>query len=111
MLWWWALSTDQCFCLDLQDSGVPDYEKQARLSRFQGSQSISSSDYFGREDGSGRGSGGGGGGSNADFDVTAGELMSKLSVQVSFSNPQTMRPSEFQHSLCCIISGHMPLLA
>mmetsp|Transcript_3828 Transcript_3828/g.11056 ORF Transcript_3828/g.11056 Transcript_3828/m.11056 type:complete len:475 (+) Transcript_3828:191-1615(+) len=66
-----------------QDSGVPDYEKQARLSRFQGSQSISSSDYFGREDGSGRGGGGGGGGggSNADFDVTAGELMSKLSVQ------------------------------
>lgn len=67
----------------VQDNGANDYENQARLSRFQGSQSISSSDYFGREESGGRGGGGGGGGvGGADFDVTAGELMSKLSVQV-----------------------------
>ena len=66
----------------VQDNGSNDYENQARLSRFQGSQSISSSDYFGREESGGRGGGGGGGGGGADFDVTAGELMSKLSVQV-----------------------------
>jgi ADP-ribosylation factor GTPase-activating protein 2/3 len=69
-----------------QNDGVPDYEKQARLSRFQGSQAISSSDYFGRgEDGGGGGSsfagGSGGGADGADFDVTAGELMNKLSFQ------------------------------
>lgn len=58
-----------------KESGVPDYEQRARLSQFQGSQAISSSDYFGRDEGRG------GGGSPADFDVTAGELMSKLSVQ------------------------------
>ena len=65
---------------------MPEYEKQARLSRFQGSQAISSSDYFGREDGGGPhgGGGGGGGGANgADFDVTASELMNKLSFQVT----------------------------
>ena len=70
----------------MQDQGVPEYEKQARLSRFQGSQAISSSDYFGREDGGGShggGGGGAGGGANgADFDVTASELMNKLSFQV-----------------------------
>jgi len=64
---------------------VPEYEKQARLSRFQGSQSISSSDYFGREEGGGGGGGGGGGANGADFDVTAGELMNKLSFQASAS--------------------------
>lgn len=62
---------------DVQDSGVADYEQRARLSQFQGSQAISSSDYFGRDEGRG-----GGGGDPADFEVSAGELVSKLSVQV-----------------------------
>ena len=62
---------------------MPDYEKQARLSRFQGSQAISSSDYFGREEGGGGGGGGAGrANSGADFDVSASELMNKLSFQV-----------------------------
>lgn len=48
-----------------------------RLSRFQSSASISSSDYFGRDEGGGSSQMGG-----ADFDVSAGELMNKLSIQV-----------------------------
>lgn len=59
--------------------GPSDYEKQARLSRFQGSSAISSADYYGEgESGGGmqrRNNGG------DDFDVSAGELIGKLSFQ------------------------------
>lgn len=48
-----------------------------RLSRFQSSASISSSDYFGRDEGGGNSQAGG-----DDYDVSAGELMNKLSRQV-----------------------------
>lgn len=57
-----------------------DYEKQAMLSKFSSATSISSADYYGREEGSGGGGGGGGGGGmSADFD--ANELVNKLAYQ------------------------------
>jgi len=47
---------------------------------FQSATSISSADYYGREEGSGGGGGGGGGGGmNTDFD--ANELVNKLAYQ------------------------------
>lgn len=58
------------------------FSPQARLSRFQGATAISSADFY--DNGEGPSGGGGGGGSSAstDFDVSANELMSKLSFQV-----------------------------
>lgn len=59
---------------------------QTRLSRFTGATAISSADFYGEdEDGSGRGGRGPrGGGNNYDLgDMNAGELMQRLSVQVS----------------------------
>lgn len=82
---------------DVQDTGVPDYEQRARLSQFQGSQAISSSDYFGRDEG-----GAGGGGNPADFDVTAGELLNKLSVQVGFVCHLSDNASVAEHDPSCI---------
>ena len=61
------------------ESSENAYDRSSRLSRFQASASISSSDYFGRDEG------GGGGGpqpGSPDFDISAAELMSKLSLQV-----------------------------
>lgn len=56
-------------------------ERQARLGRFQGASAISSADYYG--DGEARPGGGGGGGSGrSDFDMSANDLMNKLSFQV-----------------------------
>lgn len=102
--------TDSCCSHVAQDQGVPDYEKQARLSRFQGSQAISSSDYFGREDGPhGGGANGGGGANSADFDVTAGELMNKLSFQAS--HPAVIMPPAYRmlyrerHQLDCQLTA------
>ena len=63
-------------------------DRPSRLSRFQTSASISSSDYFGRDEGGNGGSRGPQPGS-PDFDISATELMSKLSMQA--------RP---QHSIC-----------
>lgn len=51
-----------------------DYEKQSKLAQFQGSQAISSDAYFGRE------STGGGGGSGSNMDMTAADLVSKISI-------------------------------
>lgn len=51
------------------DAGESEYEKNARLSRFQGSAAISSADYFGRKQ-SGEGQGGMG-----DMDVSASDLV------------------------------------
>ena len=75
------------------ESGPNDYERKSRLARFEGSGAISSSDYFGRDEGGGGGGGGSGPGraGSADFDVSAGELINKLSFQVSYictDNPE-----------------------
>ena len=57
------------------------FSPQARLSRFQGATAISSADFY--DNGEGPSDGGGGGSSaSTDFDVSANELMSKLSFQV-----------------------------
>ncbi|BDA43782.1 probable ADP-ribosylation factor GTPase-activating protein [Coccomyxa sp. Obi] len=58
-----------------------DYEKEARLSRFQGATAISSADFYDNGEGGGGRSGGAGGSGPTDFDVSANELMSKLSFQ------------------------------
>jgi ADP-ribosylation factor GTPase-activating protein 2/3 len=52
-------------------SNSNDYERQARLSKFQGASAISSADYYGRDEGSSKGV--------ADMD--AGDLINKLSFQ------------------------------
>ncbi|BES91214.1 ADP-ribosylation factor GTPase-activating protein [Nesidiocoris tenuis] len=53
-----SISSDQFF----SDSAESAWEKNTNLSRFEGSTSISSADYFGRNEGGNRGGGGGGGG-------------------------------------------------
>ena len=71
-----------------------DQEKQARLARFQGASSISSDAFYGREEATspemgsrrnsyrtGGGGSGGGGGPDDDFDLTASELVQRMSVQ------------------------------
>ena len=63
------------------DQGPNDYERKSRLARFEGSAAISSSDYYGRDEGGGGSTGATRSGS-ADFDVSAGELINKLSFQV-----------------------------
>ena len=80
-----------------EDSKDSEYEKQARLTRFQGANSISSADYFGGG-GAGGGSGNGGGNTNGaggsgsasgrvasgtnDYDLSATDLVNRLSLQV-----------------------------
>ena len=69
------------------EAGPNDYERKSRLARFEGSGAISSSDYFGRDEGGGGGGGGSGSSGpgragSADFDVSAVELINKLSFQV-----------------------------
>ena len=53
---------------------------QARLSRFQGANAISSADFY--DNGEGGGSGPARAGS--DFDITAGDLVNRLSMQVNY---------------------------
>jgi ADP-ribosylation factor GTPase-activating protein 2/3 len=79
------------------NAGENDMERQTRLSRFDGATAISSDAYFNRADSSGMGGGGGGpsggggmgggGGSGnytgADMDLTAAELVNRLSFHVS----------------------------
>jgi ADP-ribosylation factor GTPase-activating protein 2/3 len=66
-------------------NGESDYERQSRLSRFSGAAAISSDAYFDRGDGGGGGGGGGSGGrgpsagSGSDLDLTAAELVNRLS--------------------------------
>ncbi|KAI7836389.1 hypothetical protein COHA_009751 [Chlorella ohadii] len=57
-----------------RDNAESEYEKQQRLSQFQGSAAISSDAYFGREQR------GGGGASGSNVDMTAGDLISKVSI-------------------------------
>jgi ADP-ribosylation factor GTPase-activating protein 2/3 len=59
-----------------RDNAESEYEKQQRLSQFQGSAAISSDAYFGREQ---RG-GAGGSASGSNMDMTAGDLISKVSI-------------------------------
>ena len=80
------------------DQGPNDYERKSRLARFEGSAAISSSDYYGREEGGGASSGAVRSGS-ADFDVSAGELISKLSFQVSLRR-NTRHQMLLIHSYC-----------
>ncbi len=56
------------------DSKESDYERQARMSQFQGSAAISSDAYFGRA-----GPGGGGGGGSS-LDAAAADLVSRVSL-------------------------------
>ena len=53
---------------------------QARLSRFQDASAISSADFYGGAEGGG---GGGPARSGSDFDITASDLVNKLSFQAS----------------------------
>ncbi|KAL3149850.1 hypothetical protein ABBQ38_013671 [Trebouxia sp. C0009 RCD-2024] len=63
-----------------EDANKPnDYEKQAMLSKFSSATSISSADYYGREEG--RSGMGGGGAGSMSTDFNAGELVDKLSFQ------------------------------
>lgn len=59
---------------------------QARLSRFQGATAISSADFYDNGEGP-SGGGGGGGNASSEFDVSANELMSKLSFQARATVP------------------------
>lgn len=88
---------------DFQESSAEsEMEKQARLTRFTGASAISSDAYFNRADSGGMGGGGGGGmggGSSGmggggggpggrgaygqDMDLTAAELVNRLSFHVS----------------------------
>ncbi|KAK9915439.1 hypothetical protein WJX75_009230 [Coccomyxa subellipsoidea] len=61
------------------DQSGNNYEKEARLSRFQGATAISSADFY--DNGEGPSGGGGSSSASTDFDVSANELMSKLSFQ------------------------------
>ena len=60
-----------------------EYEKQTKLNRVQGAAAISSNDYFDR-DGAGSSSsmGQGGGGGGDDMDLSAADLVNRLSFQV-----------------------------
>lgn len=53
---------------------------QARLSRFQGANAISSADFY--DNGEGGGGGPGPARAGSDFDITAGDLVNRLSMQV-----------------------------
>ena len=61
-------------------SCVSALHAQARLSRFQGANAISSADFY--DNGEGEGSGPARAGS--DFDITAGDLVNRLSMQVKY---------------------------
>jgi ADP-ribosylation factor GTPase-activating protein 2/3 len=69
-------------------NGESDYDRQSRLSKFSGSSAISSDAYFDRSGGAGGSGGGGGGGGGgrrpggggaSDLDLTAAELVNRLS--------------------------------
>ncbi|GLI64857.1 hypothetical protein VaNZ11_008242 [Volvox africanus] len=51
-----------------------EYERQARLSKFQNAAAISSADYFGREESRGSGASG-------DLDISAADIVNRLSFQ------------------------------
>lgn len=82
-----------------RDDGEGEAERSQRLSKFQSSTAISSSDYFGRGDGGGSGgpparsgpsgSNGSGGG---DMDVTAADIVNRLSLQVRCRRHPWQRP-------------------
>ncbi|KAG1671484.1 hypothetical protein FOA52_003142 [Chlamydomonas sp. UWO 241] len=64
------------------NSSETNYETKARNERFAGSTAISSSDYFGDgTGGSGSGPGGGRRGESGDLDLSAADLVNRLSVQ------------------------------
>lgn len=81
------------WCRDFeQNSGENDMEKSARLSRFNGASSISSDAYFNRAEAAPSGGSMGGSGSQAgrgaygqDMDLTAAELVNRLSFHVSLA--------------------------
>mmetsp|Transcript_27496 Transcript_27496/g.60156 ORF Transcript_27496/g.60156 Transcript_27496/m.60156 type:complete len:434 (-) Transcript_27496:2260-3561(-) len=54
-----------------------EYEKQAKLSKFTGAASISSADYFGNGEGGPRG----GRGASGDLDLSAADIVNRLSFQ------------------------------
>ncbi|GLC33095.1 hypothetical protein PLESTB_000370900 [Pleodorina starrii] len=61
-----------------QQDAEAEYERQARLSKFQNAASISSADYFGREEGR---SGLNSGGMSGDLDISAADIVNRLSFQ------------------------------
>ncbi|PNH05689.1 putative ADP-ribosylation factor GTPase-activating protein AGD9 [Tetrabaena socialis] len=69
-----------------QADGESEYDRQNRLTKFQGATAISSADYFGRPESRSGGSGGGGGGlapsgSSGDLDMSAADIVNRLSFQ------------------------------
>lgn len=58
-----------------QDNQETEYEKQQRLSQFQGAGAISSDAYFGREQRNSSGAGG-----SANLDMSASDLVSKIGI-------------------------------
>ena len=68
---------------------------QARLSRFQGANAISSADFY--DNGEGGGSGPARAGS--DFDITAGDLVNRLSMQVTYCSNAV--PDELDRDMTC----------
>ena len=73
---------------------------QARLSRFQGANAISSADFY--DNGEGGGSGPTRAGS--DFDITAGDLVNRLSMQVRTA-------AGHQVSLCDCLLTHIACMS
>ncbi|KAK9812503.1 hypothetical protein WJX73_004635 [Symbiochloris irregularis] len=63
-----------------EDNAAANYEKQARLSRFQGANAISSADYYDNGEG-GEARRPSNNNNNNSYDVTTSEIMSRLSVQ------------------------------
>ena len=78
-----------------------EYEKQTKLNRFQGAAAISSNDYFDR-DGAGSSSsmGQGGGGGGDDMDLSAADLVNRLSFQVGQPHPLWWLPPCLPPHLC-----------
>ena len=75
-----------------------EYESSQRLARFQGSSAISSAELFGE------GSGGRRGGAGAEsFDVSAGELIGKLSFQARQDINQVRNRDYLQFTLLLLM--------
>ena len=76
------------FTYKLQFTQIPvhlpcsEYEKQTKLNRFQGAAAISSNDYFDRDGAGSSSSMGQGGGGGDDMDLSAADLVNRLSFQV-----------------------------
>eukprot|EP00850_Spirogloea_muscicola_P023112 SM000329S12575 [mRNA] locus=s329:87931:90486:- [translate_table: standard] len=74
-----------------------DADGQQRLQRFSNSASISSADFFERDEGTGGGS----------LDVTASELVGRLTMQVVAQTAVLHLPASLSlHHFCCVVCSH-----